>query len=296
MITELEWMPKGDWRGYEAYILGSLAAQFPGVRLEANVFMPGKKSHAMRQIDVLAHADQTIAIECKYLGRKVDVKCVEAVIGMLDDVGIGRGAIVTAVGFTAAARRRAANDQCDLALELIEPKRLSEYQHRGNPVIWRAPLGISLGHIDGWACDIELTNAPDGAAMMMYPLGHNRSSAFRAAPVIYANFLSKPRGDESLQELAAPHQETLATAHPNYDFKIERAVLADRGGITRPCLVRTASGPPPIFGTEHALYVDYGDVGLVLVLCAPLGAAPTLREALIGLYRDSFTLEVFHRR
>jgi len=108
MTAEPEWVPKGDWRGYEAYILGSLAAQFPDVRLEPDARLPGKRSGTMRQIDILAHANEPVAFECKYFSRRVDVKCVETVIGMLNDVELKRGAIVTAVGFSAAAKRRAA--------------------------------------------------------------------------------------------------------------------------------------------------------------------------------------------
>lgn len=295
MTAELEWLPKGDWRGYESYILGSLAAQFPGVRLEPNARLPGKKSGTMRQIDILAHASEPVAFECKYFSRKVDVKCVETVLGMLNDVELKRGAIVTAVGFSAAAKRRAANDACDLQLELIEPKRLSEFQQRGDPLIFHAPLGISFGLVDGWTCDVELASAPSGAAMAMYPLGHSLQSAMRGAPVIYANFLSKERGDETLAELAAEHQADLANDHPDFLFHVKHMKLADRSNTERQCLLRTASGPPPIFGTEHALYVDYGVMSLVLVLCAPPGAAE-LSTLLLDLYRDSFSIDVDDER
>ncbi|WP_447929909.1 restriction endonuclease [Sphingopyxis fribergensis] len=291
MTTELEWLPKGDWRGYEAYILGSLAAQFPGVWLEPDARLPGKKSGTMRQIDILAHARESVAFECKYFSRKVDVKCVETVLGMLNDVGLQRGVIVTAVGFSAAAKRRAANDDCDLQLELIEPNRLSKYQQRGAPLIFRAPIGISFGLVDGWTCDTELTNAPGGAVMMMYPLGHGLQSAMHGAPVIYANFLIKERGDETLAELAAPHQADIANDHPNYQFDIEHRMFADRSGTERPCLLRIARGSPQISGIEYALYVDYGVMAVVLVLCAPLGAAD-LSKVLLDVYRDSFPLDV----
>jgi len=296
MLDDSDWMPAGDWRGYEAYVLGSLARRFPAVRLEANVRLPGKKSGVARQIDVLAHADQPVAVECKFVGRKVDVKCVEAFIGMLEDVGIGRGIIITAAGFTPGAQRRAFHDQRIVELETVHPDRLSPHQHRGAPIIWRAPLGISLDLPDGWTCDTELTAVPGGAAMIMYPLGHDRLSAMHVAPVIYGNFLTKHRGDETLDELAAPHQQDLMLGHPEYSFDVDRLTLADRSGAMRAALIRRASGPPPIFGEEHALYIDYGEVALLLVLCAPPGESELLRPRLIGLYEDSFTMTVVDRR
>jgi hypothetical protein len=291
-----DWIPRGDWQGYEAYVTGWLSTRFPGIRIEADVSVPGKKSGTARQIDVLAYGKLPIAIECKYLGRKVDVKCVEAFIGMLDDVGIRNGIIVTSMGFSKAAQRRAANDRRGIELEIVIPERHSDHQHRGTPLIWHAPIGISFGLIDGWAVDTELTDVPKGTLMMMYPLGHSRETAMHAAPVIYANFLSKPRGNETLEELASAHQADLANDDPSYVFELEQAILADRSGMPRSALVRRASGPPPIFGEEHAVYVDYGELVLLLVLCAPPGEAHLLFPKLLELYRDSFALTVVDSR
>jgi len=296
MFENPDWIPRGDWRGYEAYVAGWLAARFPGIRIEPNASLPGEKSKTARQIDILAYGKQPVAIECKYLGRKVDVKCVEAFIGMLDDVGMKHGIIVTAVGFSKSAQRRAANDRRGIELEIVIPERSSDHQHRGTPLIWRAPVGISFDLVDGWACDTELTNMPNGSVMMMYPLGHDRETAMRVAPVIYANFLSKPRGDETLQELAAPHQANLAQDDPRHVFELEQAVLADRRGTPRSALLRHASGPPPIYGKEHALYVDYGELALLLVLCAPPGESERLLPQLLKLYGDSFELTVVDAR
>jgi hypothetical protein len=94
-FEDADWMPRGDWQSYEAYVGGWLSARFPGVRFEADVSLPGKRSGTARQIDILARGKKTVAIECKYIGRKIDVKCVEAFIGMLDDIGIEDGVIIT---------------------------------------------------------------------------------------------------------------------------------------------------------------------------------------------------------
>jgi len=296
MTCDLDLVPSRDWRGYEAYVAGALAAHFPGIRFETNVSLPGQISRAPRQIDILAHSDELVAIECKYVGRKVNVQIVDSFIGKLIDVGIRSGIIVTAAGFTAAAERRAQADDLGVQLAIISPDRQSEYQHRGTPFIWHNSTGVSLGLIDGWLCDVESSGEPGNALMMMYPLGHSRTSAMKAAPVIYANFLSKPDPGTSLDELAAPHQRDLSADHSGYQFEFEQATLADRSGTSRPILLRRASGPPPIYGEEHALYVDYGDAALLVVLCAPPGESERLRSQLIALYEDSFAMTVVDHR
>jgi hypothetical protein len=39
---------------------------------------PGENSGAAREIHILAHAVKPAAIECKFVGRKIDVQIVEA--------------------------------------------------------------------------------------------------------------------------------------------------------------------------------------------------------------------------
>ncbi|MDB5580295.1 MAG: hypothetical protein JWR80_5471 [Bradyrhizobium sp.] len=57
-------VPSGDWRGYEAYVAGVLAAHFGNIRFDQDVHLPGKLSGAPRQIDIMAQALEPTAIEC----------------------------------------------------------------------------------------------------------------------------------------------------------------------------------------------------------------------------------------
>jgi hypothetical protein len=65
------WIPLGDWRKYEHYILGALQRRFPtGASITPNVHLPGLKSGRQRQIDVLVELsigghDLKIAFDCK---------------------------------------------------------------------------------------------------------------------------------------------------------------------------------------------------------------------------------------
>ena len=85
------------------------------VRITADVKLDGRMSGVKRQVDILVEgsffgiAPGTMAIDCKCLKKKVDVKDVEAFLGMLEDLGVTAGMLITTVGYTDAAKRRAAN-------------------------------------------------------------------------------------------------------------------------------------------------------------------------------------------
>lgn len=84
-----------------------------------NVMLPGRRTGAKRQIDVLVtekvgQYDIKIVIDCKDYAKPVDVKGVEEFSGLLDDVGAQKGVLVCPTGFTANAKTRAAGLQIDL--------------------------------------------------------------------------------------------------------------------------------------------------------------------------------------
>ena len=79
----------------------------------------GKDSGVEREIDIVVrqHTGQYelfVAIDCKDYKRRVDVKAVEAFLGLVADVGAHKGAMVASKGFTGAAKTRARNAGIDL--------------------------------------------------------------------------------------------------------------------------------------------------------------------------------------
>src|SRR5690348_15526400 len=92
------WVRADDWKAYEAYVTGSLVRRFPGAPIRSDVHLIGAKSNVSRQVDILVDQRDAIAIDCKCYRRKVDVKHVEMFLGMLDDLGIRYGVIVTTRG------------------------------------------------------------------------------------------------------------------------------------------------------------------------------------------------------
>ncbi len=136
-----------EWKVYEQQIYAKLKA---GVAADADVTfddrgsrrLPGRFSGANRQIDVIVRGSfaglpgpHTMIVDCKLVGRRLNVIHVEAFAGLLDDVNVTFGLLVTAKGFSEAAKRRAASVR-GMQLDVVE---LDELQK------WRPTVGITAG-------------------------------------------------------------------------------------------------------------------------------------------------------
>ena len=125
------WIAEDDWRMYESYGFGMLQSRFPGARVINNAHLPGLKSGTNRQIDILVEwkdggFDFRIALDCKCYKRNVDVKDVESFLGMLEDIRVSKGVLLTTKGYSKAAYERARREPRDIDLQILKPERLSE--------------------------------------------------------------------------------------------------------------------------------------------------------------------------
>jgi len=285
------WLKPGDWRSYESYVAGILSRRFVGTKVTCDVRIKGRKSGIARQIDILVETARPLVIDCKCYGRKVDVKHVEAFLGMLDDLGVRTGILITTKGYTSGALARAEGEP-GIDLQILPPDRLSDYQRLGAPLIWRGAFGIWLEPPSGWIADDELTQRDGGALVAMYPLGHTLESARRLAAFSYANILSKPFAEATLDEIAAPHQANTLADEPDSTFDFEHLELVCRDGSSREALLRTAAIGAKPFGREHCLYVDYGEAVLLLVLLSLPSEAEVMVPKLLDMARTAFKMTV----
>ena len=104
------------WREYEEYIAEKLEEWGGGqAKVDFDQKLPGKLSGTTRQVDALVTGAfaggvvpaATAAVDCKYYSSNVDVKDVEAFIGLVEDVETDFGLLITSVGFSPAAEERA---------------------------------------------------------------------------------------------------------------------------------------------------------------------------------------------
>ncbi len=272
------WIPEGDWHKYEAYIFGLLQRRFLGARVSPNVRLPGMKTGRPRQIDVLVERnlgglDLKIAFDCKCYKRKVNVKDVEGFLGMLDDIRVSKGVLVTKKGYSKTAYERARRDPRDIDLQILPPERLSQYQHIGCAWPWKGPVAAIVEAPDGWVVDNEDTGKPGWCQFSMYPLGHTLESAKRMCPFIYGNIVLKTATEPTMEAIAAMHERVVIEKVPTARFERLPPLEHDVGVESRSSrtLFRVGRIDPSYRGPEYSLYLDGPKGVLVLVLLCPEG-------------------------
>lgn len=91
----------------------------PAAEVLHDVHLPGRNSKVDRQIDVLVRQkigqyEMLIVLDCKDHARPIDVTGVEAFLGLVEDVGAHKGALICPRGFSAAAKEMARAHGIDL--------------------------------------------------------------------------------------------------------------------------------------------------------------------------------------
>jgi len=268
------WIQDGDWHKYEHYIFGTLQRRFPTARVVPNAHLPGLKSRRDRQIDVLVElkiggCEIKIAFDCKFYRRRVDVKHVESFLGMLDDIRVSQGVLVTTKGYTKTACERAQREPRDINLQILTPDRLSQYQFVGCLWLWKGEVAAMVEPPSGWAVDIENMTGP--CQFSMYPLGHNRESAMRMCPFLYGAIVLKTESAPTMEAIAAEDERVVVGSYPDARFERLSVFPPVEEGKSRRMLFRVGHVDQSYGGPEYSLYIDTPKGVLRLVLLCPSG-------------------------
>ena len=107
------------WKKFEDIVAKVRKDFSPNATIKTREKILGKKSGCPRELDItiretIGPDEMLIAIDCKDLSRKVDIKKVEECIGLFDDVGVNQGVIVSAKGFTKSALERGKRNNINL--------------------------------------------------------------------------------------------------------------------------------------------------------------------------------------
>ncbi len=128
--------PIPDWERYERLVARIVSDQLSTAYcVTPNAFIEGKISGIKRQIDVLIDSRHDtdnrtrVIIDAKMRGRRIDVKEVEAFLGVMEDVGATHGYLVCPQGYTSTAEKRA---QEAVSLRLLPLDRLEDF----DPSTW----------------------------------------------------------------------------------------------------------------------------------------------------------------
>lgn len=148
------------WKDYEDVVYEECLRTFHFRKAEIikNTHIVGYYSGVKRQIDVLVKllkddvVTSTIIVECKYYGKKINVKIVDSFIGCLADVGADKGIIVSEKGFTKAAINRAYKGKDDIEVDIVSLGELRQFQSQGAfPYAGDSALALSAPF--GWIID-----------------------------------------------------------------------------------------------------------------------------------------------
>ena len=126
-----------DFREYENGVADILSFLFGDTAtVERNVRVLPRRGQRRRQVDVLVRGrvfgldDVTPADWCKAWARRVAVGDIDRFLGFLDDVGADLGLLVSASGYSAAAKSRLEKERGAWA-ELLTLNELSAWSPRG---------------------------------------------------------------------------------------------------------------------------------------------------------------------
>jgi hypothetical protein len=126
--------PDKDWRKYEQQIYERLHEIAEGADVRFDQKLRGRFSKVDRQVDVFVEGDfpgfgkATMGVDCKCFSEEVDVIHVEAFLGLIEDIGTDMGLMVTTIGYTPAAKNRAATGPRGIRLDIVPYEELAEWE------------------------------------------------------------------------------------------------------------------------------------------------------------------------
>ncbi len=278
-----------DWRQYEAYVFGTLERLLPSAKITKDVRVKGLKTGRPRQIDVLVERDLggfnlKIAIDCKSYGRRVNVKDVESFLGMLDDIRVSKGVLMTTKGYSNTAWNRAQNESRDIELHILTVEQLSRFHSIGYAVLWKGPVAAVVSPPEGWVVDNEQSpivpgsdHPADTPQFTLYPLGHTRDSAVFAGAFIYGGIVLKSPEVPTMEAIARSHEQRVLEKCQAATFERLPTIRRESWAGREPeqTILRIGRIHVGYKGPEYSLYIDHPKGVLLLVLFCPEGKDDT---------------------
>lgn len=181
---------KAEWLKYEEAVFQECLRIFDKASVRHNVKIKGKYSLIKRQIDILIlqgdidGSSHSIAIDTKHYKNKIDVKCVESFIGMLRDIDVNVGIIISDIGFTKGAINRAINDPDNIQVDIMSMQEFSKFQGYGG-IVYSKNMGAIIKSPFGWILDAEQYGF---SPAVLYRRGTNFQKALFDLNFVYVNF------------------------------------------------------------------------------------------------------------
>lgn len=279
-----------DWLKYQREVHSQLVELYPESHIRHDVRLPGNLSNAQRQVDVLVEerlAGQRLvtAVDAKHHGRPIDVKEVESFLGLLRDVGVDRGLMVSAKGYTAAAMTRAWSDDVDLDLDVLSLAELKQWQGEA-AIPYAGRNGIVLSAPLGWIIDGQRR---PGTLARLYRRGLSFEGAVGNCEFMYVNIWDRRAPVDSLEALLDEQARQLREVSPDVTISV-RELGGDIGW--RGCIRR--ADVPSYPTAELTGLVEFPDAILIVVLFTPLVGERRNVRKLEYVLRKALPMSVRH--
>ena len=252
-----------EWKKYENNIFEHFKGLFPHANIFLNAKIKGRYSNVMRQIDILiedyvAGAKIRYIIDGKYFSKKIDVKCVEMFIGMLNDCEANKGLIITSVGFSTAAINRANNDPFDLEFDILNYKDLAQFQSEG-AIPYSGNHGVIISAPLGWVVDATRTS---GWLASLYQRGYSRTEdAAKNKEFMYINIRSKDELIKSLDDFIIFQNDLVLKEFPSAMITLTTTIKNEKAN-TKLRVIKISKYPT----TEYTGFVEFKEFIFFCVL------------------------------
>lgn len=291
-----------SWKEYENVIYEHLQAEFPSADIKRDVRKMGALSKASRQIDILisdykAGNTITTAVDAKHHARPLDVRKVEEFIGLLKDISVTRGILVSSAGYTKSAFQRAFADKMDVDLDIFTLDEFKRWQAAGG-IPYSGDRGVLLSAPLGWALDIRRRG---DCLATLYQRGLDFEAAFQKSEWAYVNMCRRVTPDVDVASLNPPidnldHllelQGKMFRAHKP-DGKVTQISFPNIRNSER-CAIRHFEHPwyPT---TEITGFAEFDDFIFFMVLFTPLVVQRKNERKLKDVLRMVIPINIKHR-
>lgn len=280
-----------DWLKYEKTVFEYLRLDHPEAKVVHNVSLPGRLSGIPRQIDVLVAErfgvkTYVTAFEAKHYTRKIDVKGVEEAIGLFRDVGVDRGVMITTVGYSDAALRRANADDVDIDLDILDLAELETFQTDGCAIPYKGPHGAVIPAPLGWIIDGSRTA---WGLARLYRRGLTFEQAHNQSEFMYIQIWNKESDQiNALNDLIAVQNQGMLHDFPNAKITVEVLDF----GLKSNGAIRTAEYIYPAL--EVTAFAEFEKFILFVVLLTSKVVLNRNRRKLEYVIRKALPFSVLH--
>ncbi len=250
------------WKNYEKIIAKKFQELYPDCKIEHNVKLKGYLSKIERQIDILvsrniASYEINIAIDCKYYSKCIDVKDVDSFIGMMQDLKINKGVLITNKGYSEAAYHRAKNNNSpEIQLDIMSMFELNGYPGNG-AIIYRGSYGVLLSTPPSWFIDGTKSNRNTLAYI---------SSLDNDKSFMYVNIEPKkdPTGKlykkDYLKYFIKLHERNTKKAYPKSTIEYKKYDLPKEAtNIIYRIIERNVKTPQLTDNVEYSIIIEYDE-------------------------------------